>query len=396
VTRTSLFFLALLGLAGCRQTATAPYPEWVESGPSPRPAPNGTFAAYVALSDAVVKAMPEDAAKVTFSDGAREAALSKLGPSLDKLQRACAGPCEYAYAAGSAFDPDPSARGWRLLGRGFAWRIRSSLESGDTDKAVADVLAATKFGLDLTQGDTPTTSLGFTVCNEARQALAPKLGELSAAQLARLDTGLRKILASYPGLATTIAHERRRMLLGVQYVQDCYRSKKFDELTRRLGKDCKPAVAYLRDLSEAKRPAYFEGFASEAKDYADHWAVQADRSASDRATWEPSGSERPWRRFAKALFETVEPALALHDACLARTRLLALSAWAGSKVKASGQAPLNLSKLPETLVTDPYSGRPFVYRAAGGDFSVYSVGPDGLDDGGQDGSSDTALETGDF
>ena len=86
----------------------------------------------------------------------------------------------------------------------------------------------------------------------------------------------------------------------------------------------------------------------------------------------------------------------MHDTCLARIRLLALSAWAEAQVKASGKAPKSLSKLPETLVTDPFSGRPFIYRATGRDFQVYSVGSDGMDDGGQDASADLVLETGDF
>lgn len=383
-------------LSGCRQSTTAPYPEWADGGPSPRPAPGGTFAAYVALADSVVKLLPEDSAKVTFSDGARKSAMDRLGPSLDRLSKACQGRCDYSYRPESAFDTEPSARGWRLLGRGLAWRIRSCFESGDTGRAVEDLLTATKFGLDLTQGDAPTASLGFAVCNEARQAFAPHVGEVSAQQLTRLDAGLRKILSDYPGTMAAIEHEKRRMMLGVQFVQDCYRAQRFDDLTQRLGKDTKPAVSYLKDLSDSKRPAYFEGFAAEAKDYADHWAGQADKPAVDRSPWEPAGADRPWRRFSRALFETVEPTLALHDACLARTRLLALSAWATAKVKVTGQAPANLSKLPESLVTDPYTGRPFVYRSAGGDFSVYSVGPDGLDDGGQDGSSDLALESGDL
>ncbi len=47
---------------------------------------------------------------------------------------------------------------------------------------------------------------------------------------------------------------------------------------------------------------------------------------------------------------------------------------------ANGLAALNapLTALP----VDPFSGRPFVYRAAGGSFVVYSVGRDGRDNGG--------------
>ncbi len=41
------------------------------------------------------------------------------------------------------------------------------------------------------------------------------------------------------------------------------------------------------------------------------------------------------------------------------------------------------------LPIDPFSGKPFLYRAEGGGFIVYSVGPDGKDDGGkQEGADD--------
>ncbi len=41
--------------------------------------------------------------------------------------------------------------------------------------------------------------------------------------------------------------------------------------------------------------------------------------------------------------------------------------------------PDYLSQLP----IDPHSGRPFIYRPDGGDFLLYSVGKDGIDNGGQ-------------
>ena len=38
-----------------------------------------------------------------------------------------------------------------------------------------------------------------------------------------------------------------------------------------------------------------------------------------------------------------------------------------------------LSKVPP----DPFSGRPLIYRRQGTDWLLYSVGPDGVDDGGR-------------
>ena len=78
------------------------------------------------------------------------------------------------------------------------------------------------------------------------------------------------------------------------------------------------------------------------------------------------------------------------DASLARTRLLILQSEILSTVKSRRSAPKNLGAFPTALTTDPYSGRPFVYRASGPDFALYSVGADFRDNGGETDESFTA------
>jgi len=48
----------------------------------------------------------------------------------------------------------------------------------------------------------------------------------------------------------------------------------------------------------------------------------------------------------------------------------------------TGEFPATLDAVTGDFKTDPYSGRPFVYRRAGDDFVLYSVGIDADDDGG--------------
>ena len=54
---------------------------------------------------------------------------------------------------------------------------------------------------------------------------------------------------------------------------------------------------------------------------------------------------------------------------------------------ATGSYPETLEKLPLTdlkeLPVDPFSGRPFVYHKEGDGYVLYSVGPNGRDDGGK-------------
>ena len=68
---------------------------------------------------------------------------------------------------------------------------------------------------------------------------------------------------------------------------------------------------------------------------------------------------------------------------LARTRLLAIEAEVLHQIKAAGRAPASLAALPTALTVDPFTGLPFVYRANGAVYSVYSVGDDQRDDGGE-------------
>jgi hypothetical protein len=42
-----------------------------------------------------------------------------------------------------------------------------------------------------------------------------------------------------------------------------------------------------------------------------------------------------------------------------------------------------LSQLPQPLPQDPFSGKDFVYRRTGGDYSLYSIGQNLKDDGGK-------------
>lgn len=67
----------------------------------------------------------------------------------------------------------------------------------------------------------------------------------------------------------------------------------------------------------------------------------------------------------------------------ARLRLLYTALRLEAYRKKSGRYPPSLSTLgSDPLFTDPFSGRPLVYRSSGNSYTLYSVGPNGEDDGG--------------
>jgi hypothetical protein len=49
----------------------------------------------------------------------------------------------------------------------------------------------------------------------------------------------------------------------------------------------------------------------------------------------------------------------------------------------TGALPASLSDLSTSPFIDPYSGKPFAYVPRDGDFTLYSIGHDGWDDGGR-------------
>lgn len=267
------------------------------------------------------------------------------------------------------------------------WKVQDALAEERWDDAVRGAVLSMRFGFHLTQGGATDASLGLAVVNEVRQALGPDLDQMPPATLNHLATQVGALLEHAPGLEPMIANERLQMLEAVQFVQDGYRDHTLGELETKLGSDVKNAVEYLeamRGKDREERPGYFQGFAREAEAHVEWLRRRAALPAAEREEVGEAATveERPWRRLAKQFFLAADPLLEVHDATLARTRLLCLEAQILRAVKTSGNAPVDLSQFREDLRIDPYSGRPFVYRASRGVYSLYSVGPDFEDDGG--------------
>jgi hypothetical protein len=210
---------------------------------------------------------------------------------------------------------------------------------------------------------------------------------MGAGQLNGLADGLQHALDSAPPLKQTFEHEKENMLRSVQLVQDSFLKGEFFDLKQRLGPDIRDSITYLQDLrdkSSTKQAAYFEGFAAEASEEARWLEAVSDLPLEDRQR-DPGpqlAKDRQWKTFAKHFFSAGAPLLSMRDATLARTRLMILECRILAKVKAGQPAPKDLTGFNKDLTTDPYTGRQFVYKASGTDFTIYSVGEDLKDDGG--------------
>jgi len=283
----------------------------------------------------------------------------------------------------------------RAIGRAMVWRIERAAALDKSGEAVDWTLAATRFGLALTAGSASDAELGFATINEARRALTPAFGKLDPSEFRRLGTGVEAALGNRPLPDNLIENERASMLAAVQRIQDSYRERRLGELVSQLGKDIDPAIDYLDKLraeDPKERAQYFEDFATEAELWTAHYDQALHRNAQQRVNMPGPAlkSDRPWRRFARHFFRSIEPLLAVRDECLARTRLLGLNALLLAECKANGAAPGSLTGLSKELTIDPYSGKELIYRPDGAFFLLYSIGEDFKDDGGETNQSGTA------
>ncbi len=389
--RKILTFLVAAGVcAGCHNGAVPEFPDWAGHMALASTArdPSNAFTAYARAAEEAERDGGKYLDMVSFYPGQRKAAMEKTAGAVRTLIGGTARKCDFEFEPRGPFRPPPYQRGWRLLGRDLVWMIGDAIQKQDYGAAVQAAGAATKFGFDISGGSATDASLGLAIVDEARRAIAPALDRMDASHLSSLAAEISATIESKPSLVVTIDHEHENMLMGVQAVQDAYRSNNFDEITRELGQDTRSAIDFLDSLHRkdaTKRPQYFSAFAAEADSEANWIKSVAELPVAKRgSTPEPRGkADRPWRKFAKQFFGTLGPLLQMHDEAIARTRLLVLESSILSQVKQTGSAPKDLSGFKDEVKIDPYSGKQFVYGADGADYHVYSVGADLRDDGGE-------------
>lgn len=378
--------LLLLVLAGCSHAPPPAYPDW---GRRDQPIRSSTadpvFAAYTRAAVQAETDAAKYADRVVFTPDQRKAMQAAISQPVSIIRAQTGKPVEFDFKPRPPFAVAPYQKGWRLIGRSMIWDIQASGE--DLDKAITAAVQATGFGFGLSSGGATDASLGLMIADDARRALVDKLGKMSPAQLDRLANGMQAVLATKPTLQQAIDNEHEQMLAAVKAIQDAYVQEHYEDLKVKLGPDVRDAITYLQDMHSddaRKRPAYFEKLAAEADAEVD-WLQQACLQPAAKRQGDPmaKSEQRPWRKFSKQFFRTCRPLLSMNDSTLARTRLLILTCRIEAETKRTGSAPKELGEFPARLRQDPYSGLPFVYRADGPDYFLYSVGADLTDDGGQ-------------
>lgn len=322
--------------------------------------------------------------RVEFTPARKARVNLELAGAVDRVSRAVNREVEFVHTPIGPFDPAPFRPGWRLIGLSMAWRVEAAVQQGDWRKAVNQAVTAVRFGVALCGGAAADVSLGTRIAQDARRVIAPHLPAMPPEELRRLAAGMQQALEDMPEISQSLEFEKANMMVAVQLVQDAYRDRNFTELREQLGRVADPAVVYLERMPDHQRPAYFVGMAEEAQHEVEQVLRAAAQLPSEREKFDGMPVDyRPWRRFAAHFFHTVRPLPHMRDRMTAWTRLLALQALLTANVLEGKPLPATLAGFPVSLRIDPYSGEPFVYRTAGTAFQLYSVGANGVDDGGE-------------
>lgn len=381
--------------SGCWFSKPEPLPVWAKTEPTYQPDPNSrnAYDQYALAAKTVEATAGGLLKKVYFYSKDRKVAAAVCEAPIGQIERAQSSACEFKFVSHSFFAPSPGQGGFRLIGHVLRWKIDSECgaDKPDFDSAIRDFLIATRLGFDLTGGDATDVSLGMSIADEARVGIGYYLSKMSAEQLQQLGDSTYELLNTKPPIDIALGHERQNMEMAVQNLQDAFVARRYDEYQLKLGTSIKDSLQYLQSVEgnqEAARKFFMalhdEGEAEATRIIANSKLPLARRPEKPKLR---KGQKRYWRQFVPHFFYTAAPVLDINDRTLARTRLLVLNTWLMARNKRKMAYPKSVDEFPVELVTDPYSGSKFLYRADTTEYDIYSVGLNLRDDSGEtDGS----------
>ena len=379
-------------VCGCHSKNSDGYPTWATQprGYFPKEVSSNAFDAYALAADQAEISGAAYLDRVSFFPGQRHQVTETIQESVSKIISAAKKPFEFRFVAHKPFEPIKYQRGWRLIGRSLLWTVQDACIAADFDKAISAAVVGTRFGFDLTGGGATDASLGLAIADDMRKAIAPYMAKLSPVQLDRLAKGIKQALDNKPPITNAVKNEQENVLQAIQFLQDSLRDGTLKTVKRQMGPDVSEAIQYLEPLAEnpKKRIPYFESLAKAA----DIEFAQVQQNCDLPVSGRPkpiTKYDAPWKKLAKHIFGAARPLVEINDATVARTRLLILYAQINRLGIRNKAFPTNLDGFTKAITIDPYSGSPFLYHADQAEFSLYSVGKNGRDDGGDTDSTYT-------
>lgn len=377
-----LFGLSLLAI-GCGAKEIMTMRTWAKpSASSDTSEASPSFVELVAVGRAAEEGAPKLLGRTQFFPGHRRTSAKVVGPLLDRLAHLQSAPVEFAYIPVGRDLGGEGRAGWRLLGREAAWEIADAAAEKDFARAIARFRVATRLGFDLTAGGAADASLGLAIADDARRAIAPGLAGFPAASLDELAEVTESSLKERPPLVKTVRNEAANMRIMLQELQDAYGAGRLTEAAKAYGPTVADDAGRLASQPPAEAARYFAGIGEEIETIEGELAKDAGLPAPQR-TWEPEKIPPRGRTLRRSITLTIGPLLRMDDVTVARTRLLVAECRLRARTLRGQALPKTLASIGE--FEDPFSGYTLVYRRDGKEWSVYSVGADGKDDGGETG-----------
>ncbi|MDR3689811.1 MAG: hypothetical protein P4L46_10565 [Fimbriimonas sp.] len=350
---------------------------------TPRANSQNAFDAYaLAALDAEKLAGPY-VSRVSFFPDQKTEIIKALRPCVRQVSEATRLDCEFRFVPHRPFTQIPYQNGWRFIGRVYEWNADRACTTGDYDTAIANVTVGTKFGFDLTAGGATDASLGLSIVDELRRSIAPYLAKMSPSQLDRLARGIKDDVQREPSIATAIKNEHENILQSLRFVEECMTKNNYDALLDNMGPDVNEAIRFLSEIGGNERKQ--QTFLTELTQACESEYATVQQDANVPTIKRPQTKiefKKQWRKLPKYLLGSLRPLLSMSDATCARTRLLLLYAEILKFGKEQKPFPSGLSVFSNDLTIDPFTGKPFLYHADQAEFTLYSVGANCRDDGG--------------
>ncbi len=375
--------VVVFGLGACSSPRKVPFPDHLQDYVTEPPNPG--FSVYQEVAHLVEERCADLVWRASFTPGQKEAAMARCSPLWEKIREAQQDKIAFVFEPYPPLSPPVERRAWRFLGRVLVWQIEKLLQEKKKEQAISLFALGLRLGADLSGGDAMDADLGYTLMEDCLRVLWARFPELTPAQLRWVHRTVQEVILGMPSLELVLRHEQATMLRCVEAVQEWYLQGRLEELERGLGQDGSRVIRYLERLRSApisEQVRFFEGFAMEARREIEYWVQEVGKPPHLWADPPQPSGERPWWRLARHFFGGARFLRRRWVTNQAWLRLFAVDSALYARVVQGSPLPADLSGFSPSLRTDPFSGADFLYYPFRGSYRLYSVGENGLDDGG--------------
>lgn len=379
---------AALLCAGCRNSA----PEEIVDL-SPRPQSLGfeespSFVEAVKAGESALEAVPSELRlHSTFGPAQKRKIIASLAPAEVRLARSLSGVWTRRFEPYPLDEIPSSVQGWNWLARSLDWQSQEALNQQNWPLAAQKSMTAIQFGLRWSSGDCFDAVGGFAVAEAHALRIAPAIPQMGPRTLEAFSSGVQAGLKSLANPEVTLANEQNRLALTMQQLQTACRKDGYDGMRPIIGPSSHDGAAWVRN-NKSRLGWFFRSFLEECQrlsgEYVDYslGAKPFDPDIYDQGAERWEGILRPWKDMTPHAMAGHEAYRKARLSVVSRLRLLAASSAIEARLKKEGSVPKDLSFLSESIRKDPYGSGDLAYRPGTVTYRIWSVGPNGVDDGG--------------